>query len=417
MLPTLLAALLLAVPQESQSAAAAAPQADASKPVVTEKAVRAGYDAAIGYLIASQNPDGSWGSPGPESEQETIFSIEAFYSWRLAAQGIAMRALAGADRSRADVRQARDRGLAFLCDARLPVRDSDWDIDLVWAGIYGLDACVALLEDAEFAGEPWAPWLRARGSEFLDLLLAYQSVGGGFGYYDFEHLGPKPQWSTSFATAAVLPALQNASRVLQREVPAGPVAEAQRLIERCALPNGAFAYDLQPLMGVRRLEYINQIQGSLGRIQVCHQALRKAGNPRYDDEVLRRGLRWFVEEHAVLEHVRTRPIPHEGRYQNAGYFYFFGHYYAAEVIRLLPRAERLGWFEAITPFLLATQWKDGSTSDYLRSPYIVTACTGFLSQFLRAHLDEIEAAAATAPQPAPAGATTESSEDSEDENE
>ena len=35
-----------------------------------------------------------------------------------------------------------------------------------------------------------------------------------------------------------------------------------------------------------------------------------------------------------------RPVPHEAYYLNAGYFFYFGHYYCGLAIGLLPPAER-----------------------------------------------------------------------------
>ena len=72
-----------------------------------------------------------------------------------------------------------------------------------------------------------------------------------------------------------------------------------------------------------------------------------------------------------------RPIPHEAYYQNAGYFYFFGHYYAAQAINLLPVEEREIWHAKLRPHLAKTQRDDGSTSDFLASSYMVNASSAF----------------------------------------
>ncbi len=37
---------------------------------------------------------------------------------------------------------------------------------------------------------------------------------------------------------------------------------------------------------------------------------------------------------------RKRPIPHESWFQVAGYFFYYGHYYAGRCIEILPPAER-----------------------------------------------------------------------------
>ena len=60
-------------------------------------------------------------------------------------------------------------------------------------------------------------------------------------------------------------------------------------------------------------------------------------------ERIETGLEQFMEQHRFLDVARMRPIPHEGYYANAGYFYFYGHYHAALAINCLPEAEREAW--------------------------------------------------------------------------
>ena len=85
------------------------------------------------------------------------------------------------------------------------------------------------------------------------------------------------------------------------------------------------------------------MKGSLGRIQVCQWALRSCGDESVSRKDLRDGLARFLEHHRFLDVARMRPIPHEAYYANAGYFYFFGHYYAAKAIELLPVDEQEEW--------------------------------------------------------------------------
>jgi hypothetical protein len=61
---------------------------------------------------------------------------------------------------------------------------------------------------------------------------------------------------------------------------------------------------------------------------------------------------------------RKRPIPHESHFQVAGYFYYYGHYYAAMCIDELPEAERLYFQDHLARILLPLQEKDGSWWDY-----------------------------------------------------
>ncbi|HRV81761.1 MAG TPA: hypothetical protein P5218_10010 [Planctomycetota bacterium] len=345
---------------------------------------------AIGHLVDIQNPDGSWCGKGPESVLEDDFALQTYASWALGAQALACSALRGSVRGNPEQLRALERSVDSLCRVPMPERDSDWDIDYVWAAVYGLSTCVELLQDPRFQGPEWAPKIEQRGKQFLAVLIQNQALDGGWAYYDGPPYAKTPTWSTSFTTAAVLPALYDAKELLGWDLDAKVLERGKRYLERCALPNGAYSYSLEPVTGVDRLEDINQVQGSLGRIQVCNWALHRAGVRRITPEILREGLENLFRYHGFLDHARTRPIPHEGFYANAGYFYFFAHYYAAKVIALLPPAERPAWYRKLVPHLIKTQWANGGASDFLRSPYMVVASTSFLAAGLQADLDAIE---------------------------
>ena len=79
----------------------------------------------------------------------------------------------------------------------------------------------------------------------------------------------------------------------------------------------------------------------------------------------------------ILQHARTRPVPHEGFHANAGYFYFFAHYYAAKVINTLPEARREEWHALLRPHVTKTQWTSGAMSDFMDAGYALTSATAF----------------------------------------
>jgi hypothetical protein len=79
-----------------------------------------------------------------------------------------------------------------------------------------------------------------------------------------------------------------------------------------------------------------------------------------------------------------RPIPHEAYYMNAGYFFYFGHYYCGLAIELLPGKEREAFRRQLRQKVLATQRADGSYCDFLGSSYMVTSSTAFATLALLA---------------------------------
>jgi hypothetical protein len=61
---------------------------------------------------------------------------------------------------------------------------------------------------------------------------------------------------------------------------------------------------------------------------------------------------------------RKRPVPHESHFRVAGYFYYYGHYYAALCIDELPAEERPYFQDQLARILMPLQEKDGSWWDY-----------------------------------------------------
>lgn len=362
--------------------AALVAQEPAKPDLRSAQAARDGIDRALQFLVSSQHQDGSWGSKSCDSTLEMSYSIETHYAWSAAAHAIAVVALKEAPETK-ERRACLDRAVRWLLNCRMTLRGSNWDNDAVWGWIYGTVACVALAQDPRFQTDDWRGPLHQRGAEFAGWLSKNQEPLGGFGYYDDPPYTRRPKWSTSFSTAAVAPALQLASDL--GWLPTVETSErAMQYVLRCRLPNGAFAYDLTPVPRLKGGEHINQIKGSLGRIQACHWALRSMGDQSISDADLRTGLEQFFEHHRFLQIARMRPIPHEAYYANAGYFFYFGHYYCSKVIELLPEAEREPFRGQLREKILQTQRRDGTYSDFLDSGYMIVSSTAFATLALLA---------------------------------
>ena len=104
--------------------------------------------------------------------------------------------------------------------------------------------------------------------------------------------------------------------------------DAVRCISRMRLPSQAYVYGTQHLhiAGAN----FNQVKGSLARMQPCNYALWLEGEG-VDLAVMANGLNLLQEHHHFLDIAYGRPRPHEAWYQNSGYYYLYGHSYAAVV--------------------------------------------------------------------------------------
>lgn len=334
----------------------------------------------LDYLVTSQNEDGSWSSHTNEHLFEMGFAWQTFYAWQLGAHGLATLALRAAPESEA-TDAALEKAIRWLCTTRMPARGADWDVDSTWGSLYGFMACVECASDKRFETEEWQTLLEKRGMEFFEDLKKRQTPDGGWAYYDDPPFTKRPTWATSFCTALVLPGLKLA-KDLEWEVPDYVAEHALELVKRCHLPNGAYAYDYRPTQRRWGGESINDVKGSLGRIQVCNWALATWDVKFVTEDKLREGLENFFAHHNFLDTSRMRPIPHEGYYANAGYFYFFAHYYAARVIELLPEEERESWHKKLRFHVAKTFKADGSTSDFLTSGYMRTGSSAYASMVL-----------------------------------
>ncbi|MCZ6596475.1 MAG: hypothetical protein O7B99_02435 [Planctomycetota bacterium] len=338
-------------------------------------------DKALEYLVATQEEDGSWSTSVNDDLLESGFSVETYYCWQVSSNALAVMALIEAEET-PERRAALEKGLRWLCTTREPKRGSDWDSDFIWPALYGTVACVQAARDPRFSTAEWHELVETGGRMYIGILERNQVPTGGWAYYDDPIYSRRPKWGTSFCTALILPSIQNALEMKWIEDEA-ILERAHEYVARCALPNGAYEYDLNPIPRISGGEHINRTKGSLGRIQVCNWGRRAVGDKKITDDRLREGLDSFFTHHRFLDVARMRPIPHEAYYANAGYFYMFGHYYAAEAINLLEPDEREAWHAKLRPHVIKTQRSDGSTSDFLKSRNQLTACTAYLALTLQ----------------------------------
>ena len=318
-------------------------------------------ESGLAYLLADQNEDGSWGGSVNQTFTSGFANSATYRMWQIGTTGLSARSMLELG-STEQHEAAADRALDFLIAHAKAVRPAGWDVDNNWALVYGLDAVARALQHPRYAEHEKTPALREAGQTMLAGLAKYQSPRGGWGYYSSPGANWRPEWCTSFMTSVAVLSLIEA-RAAGLDVDEKMYAAAVRALEYTRLPNGAFDYDLQAVPRHLTLESINQIQGSLGRIQVGHLALRRAGKDITDEDLVW-GLEQFVKHHKFLVVARNKPIPHEAYYANAAYFYLFAHYYASQVIELLPAEQRAKFAPHVQAGILDARQKDGAMWDF-----------------------------------------------------
>jgi hypothetical protein len=331
-------------------------------PSPSEAEVRGAEKRALVYLLAHQEADGSFGSPRNGSFNDLWSNPETHRAWIAGTSGLAVMALLGEG---PEAEAALRRGVEALVALSDLKRVSDWDMDDVWGYVYGLQALARVLQDPRFARAERRGAIEAAARTYLEKLAHCRA--GGWGYYANASAAWRPEWSTSFTTAAAVLALVDA-RAAGLEVSDKLLEPGLVTIEQCRLPTGSFTYSAEAIPSPGRLEGIDNVKSALGRIQVCNLALLRGGRS-VSVEQRTSGLDWFFAQHRFLEIGRRRPIPHEAFYAVAGYFYYFGHYYAAELIASLPQEKRGPYASQLLRIVLDTQEADGSLTDYVMHDY------------------------------------------------
>ena len=351
--------------------------------------IRASIERGIQYLLRDQNDDGSWGSATRTKRLNIYAPIPgAHHAFRTGVTSLCVAALVEMQDDRPEVIEAIDKGEAWLIENLPRLRRATGDaIYNVWGHCYAITALVKLHE--RHAAEPdRQKELAALIHLQFDKLERYESVDGGWGYYDFRYQTRKPSSSSiSFVNAAVLVAFYEAKQI-GIDPPEKIVKRAIASTRRQLLPGFNYLYGeylkMQPVRG------INRPGGSLGRSQACNLALHLWGGTDVTIEVMDAWQHRLYSRNGWLDIGRKRPVPHESWFQVAGYFYYFGHYYAAKTFELLPPESRAEFRPHMTKLMFERQEKDGSWWDYPLYDYHQPYGTAYVLMILKRCLPDDE---------------------------
>jgi len=347
--------------------------------------VREAIERGVAFLRSVQEPDGSFGVPRNVMFNESFATAGTYEAWTEATTGLCAMALLECGTKPEDL-AALDRALDYLLAHADLKRVSEWDTDNVWGYVYGLQSLARLLDAPRFANDPRRPRMQEVATRLLRQLDRWQTPEGGWGYYEGPVVSIPNTWATQFTTAAGVIGLEDA-RAVGLPVDEEHFAKAVDAVAHCRLPTGAYTYSIDTISSPEGMEWINNVKGSLGRIQVGNVALVRAG--RLEPKVLRAGLDQFFEHHRFLEVARKKPIPHESWYAVAAYFHLFGHYYASLAIHLLPVDERGPYASQLQATLLEIQEPDGAFWDFHISEYTRAYGTAFAVMALQHTLIDV----------------------------
>ncbi|MEE2718363.1 MAG: prenyltransferase/squalene oxidase repeat-containing protein [Planctomycetota bacterium] len=318
-------------------------------------------DAAVAWMIEHQNPDGSWGTIDASRPYQIYLDTQSSHqAFGGATSALGVMSLVEPSRTDPAAEASLQRGVEHLVTMPEVGKASGNTFYDIWTHTYMISALCRVVDDPRFAES--RERIVAVIEREIDILRDRQGLDGGWGYYDFDYIleNPSGDQSTSFNTAAVLLALEEA-RARGFEVDPRMVEDGIKAVERMRLPNGAYAYGTYAQY--RPQAPFNMIKGSLGRSQPCNLSLHELER-NITLEQMQAGVEALRRDHHYIEIGRGRKIPHEAYYSTSGYYYFFGHYYAGMVIEELEepsRGELALWLQDV---MIDVQDPAGSWFDY-----------------------------------------------------
>ncbi|MFZ5830176.1 MAG: prenyltransferase/squalene oxidase repeat-containing protein [Planctomycetota bacterium] len=339
-----------------------APRPEAVPQPPREK-IEAAIDRGVAFLLKSQNSSGSWGAHNAARPYEVYAPIPGSpHAFQAATTALAVAALIEVAGEDPEVRKAIARAEAWMLENLPKLRRASPDVMYnVWGHSYSLLALSKLLEYPPDDPERLER-LRELMQQQVGMLVRYEVVDGGWAYYDFVAQTQKPSGSSiSFTTATALIGLLHAQRA-GIEVPQNVIDRARASVLRQRKPD--FSYLYGEYLKYVPMHPVNRPGGSLGRSQACNLAMRLWGDKAVTDEVLTAWLDRLFARNLWLDMGRKRPIPHESWFAVAGYFFYYGHYYAALCIEQLPEEEQPFYQDHLAAILLNLQERDGSWWDF-----------------------------------------------------
>ena len=175
--------------------------------------VQQSIDRGVEFLLGCQRETGAWGAATNTKDLNIYAPIPGAHDgFRMATTSLCITALLETDYDNDErVQQCVDRAEAWLMEQLPSLKRATSDaIYNCWAHTYSIDALLALRRREGVSDEKRARLDQLIQSQ-LKMLDTYESVDGGWGYYDFRYGGRKPtSSSTSFLNGASLIVLHNA---------------------------------------------------------------------------------------------------------------------------------------------------------------------------------------------------------------
>jgi hypothetical protein len=362
----LLVAAIPAMPlSASQEAEPRAPHLHHSGADFMEVSNAEATEAGIAWLLANQNKDGTWGSHSSPRWYEVMSSVPGGHNaFRVATTSLCVMALMETPQQSDETVAAVSRGVNAILAQHEVKRPTMLEHYSVWAFGFGLQALADFR--ARYPEDERAKIIDLVCERLIDKLLLYQALDGGWGYLSMQASKTyKPSFtSMSFTTATCVVGLERAQKnglKIDKEM----MRKALNSLERCE--TGAKVYTYGEIWRMSPHRSVNNVKGAACRNPGILEALRLFDRLDTDKEMGRykRALDSLLIDHQRFQIAGLRrPVPHESHYGVSGYFYLYGHYYAAMINERLPESEQQKYGPLLEKAVMYCRQPDGSFWDY-----------------------------------------------------
>lgn len=300
-------------------------------------------------LVRMQEDGGAWAYEG-------VYRVkgEIPVGYRVGGTAIVAGTLLLAAPADKEARAAFERGLACVLEGLghpllEPSTEDAYDVR-VWSHACALEF-LCQVRAAKAAGDR-AKDLEAWVPKLVKTLATEELAGGGWNYAGRSA-------PASFVTAPVAQSLLWA-RGQGVDVPEDLFKRARKALERGRAKDGAFLYSGQFKEGEPGLTS-DHLPGSIARSAGCETTLLLLGGGSVD--AVKGAVDAFDEHWQALEDRRKKTGTHIGPYKIAPYYFYYGHFHAAQAIGMLPEKDRGKERERLLATILKTRDADGTWND------------------------------------------------------